>query len=135
MHHALPATSVMSCQLRDYTAALQKAATRRLKFGCSGSVTRCRAPAALLYDSLWRSSEQLPARDALLHDHPRDRDHRKAAVVQLLRLHLLELHRVLGLQAKRIEAEVAGLVVRLDLPGVVAGVLEAEDGEELGQGD
>ena len=41
-------TSVMSCQLRDFTAALRKAATRRLKFGCSGSVTRCRAPAALL---------------------------------------------------------------------------------------
>ena len=48
---------------------------------------------------LLNNLEELGARDALLHNHPRDRDHRKAAVVQLLRLHRLQRLRVLGLQA------------------------------------
>ena len=45
------------------------------------------------------TSEELAAGHGLLRHHPRDRDHRQAAVVQLLRLHLLQLRRVRGLQA------------------------------------
>merc|ERR1711965_56716 len=60
--------------------------------------------------------EELLATRELLHDHPCGRDHRQAPVVQLLRLHLLELRRIRRLQPKRVEAEVAGLMVSANGP-------------------
>merc|ERR1719258_1019680 len=65
--------------------------------------------------------EELLARDELLDDHAGDADHGEAAVVELLRLHLLELGGRLGLEAERVEAEVAVLVVRADRPVNIVG--------------
>mmetsp|Transcript_14758 Transcript_14758/g.33907 ORF Transcript_14758/g.33907 Transcript_14758/m.33907 type:complete len:241 (+) Transcript_14758:204-926(+) len=77
-------------------------------------------------------SEQLGASDSLLHHHARDGNHREAAVVELLGLHLLELRRVGGLEAHRIEAEVARRVVRADGPQLAAKWrVEGEHREDL----
>ena len=48
-------------------------------------------------------SEELVARGELLPDHARDRDHREAAVVELLGLHLLEARLSGGLEADSLE--------------------------------
>ena len=85
-------------------------------------------------------SEELGAGGELLTDHARDGNHRQAAVVELLVLHLEELGRVGGLQAQRVEAHIACDVVRLDRPefeGAVRalGGLEGEDGEDLEDGE
>merc|ERR1712025_974477 len=60
--------------------------------------------------------EELGAGDALLHDHAGDGDHGEAAVVELLRLHLLERERVRRLQTERVESQVARRVRALDGP-------------------
>mmetsp|Transcript_14759 Transcript_14759/g.33910 ORF Transcript_14759/g.33910 Transcript_14759/m.33910 type:complete len:252 (+) Transcript_14759:204-959(+) len=81
-------------------------------------------------------SEQLGASDSLLHHHARDGNHREAAVVELLGLHLLELRRVDRLEAERVEAVVARRVVLLDGPALDVRVLERrEDREDLDDGD
>lgn len=77
-------------------------------------------------------SEELAARDALLHHHPGDGDHGKAAIVELLRLHLGELGGGRRLEAERVPAVVTGNMVRLDCPALDVGVLKCrEDGEHL----
>merc|ERR1712230_160700 len=62
---------------------------------------------------LYRGSflEKLGAGDTVLDHHARNSKHRQPAVVQLLVLHLNELRRISRLQAERVEAEVARLVV------------------------
>ena len=51
--------------------------------------------------------EELGAGDQLLDDHAGHGDHGEAPVVDLLGLHGLEARRVLGLEAERVEHEVA----------------------------
>jgi len=63
-----------------------------------------------------REQRELVLRHQLLHNHTRRRNHRQPTVVQFLRLHLLQLSRILRLQPKRIEAEVARLMVSPDGP-------------------
>merc|ERR1719337_516841 len=53
-----------------------------------------------------RESEELGLRDELLRDHAGDGNHGEPAVVQLLRLHRLELGRVRRRQAERVPAAV-----------------------------
>merc|ERR1719263_723424 len=80
--------------------------------------------------------EELVAGGELLAHHAGDRDHGEAAVVELLGLHLLELHRVVRLEPERVKAEVAARVVGADAPQLAAeGRVEREDGEDLGDGD
>eukprot|EP00964_Phaeocystis_antarctica_P045543 scaffold26226_cov79-Phaeocystis_antarctica.AAC.4 len=80
--------------------------------------------------------EELGAGDALLHDHAGDGDHGKAAVVELLALHLLESERVRRLQAERVEAQVARRVRGLHGPPLDIGVLKGgQDGEHLDDSD
>ena len=50
----------------------------------------------------------------LLGEEARGREHGQAAVLELLRLHLGELGRVRGLEAERVEADVAGVVVLVE---------------------
>ena len=50
----------------------------------------------------------------LLGEEARGREHREAAVLELLRLHLGELGRVRGLEAERVEADVARVVVLVE---------------------
>ena len=52
-------------------------------------------------------AEELLAVRQLLSDHADDADHREAAVVDLLGLHLLELGGAGGLEAERVPAQVA----------------------------
>jgi len=47
----------------------------------------------------------------LLRDHAGSSDHGEAAVVELLGLHLFELLGILGLEAKRVEAQISWHVV------------------------
>ena len=47
----------------------------------------------------------------LLGEEARGREHGQSPVLELLRLHLGELGRVRGLEAERVEADVAGVVV------------------------
>merc|ERR1719453_1608756 len=83
-----------------------------------------------------RCLEELAAADELLDHHAGDADHGEAAVVQLLGLHLGELLGVGGLEARRVEAEVAGDVVGADGPRLVAGrALEGENAEDLDDRD
>merc|ERR1719353_1755532 len=56
-------------------------------------------------------------RHRLLREEARGGDHREAGVRELLLLHQGELDRVLGLEAERVEAEVAGRVVGLERRG------------------
>merc|ERR1719472_285411 len=61
------------------------------------------------------SLEECGTRLELLDDHACGREHGEAAVLELLRLHLLELFGVLGLEAGRVEVEVARDVPRTEL--------------------
>mmetsp|Transcript_7566 Transcript_7566/g.25880 ORF Transcript_7566/g.25880 Transcript_7566/m.25880 type:complete len:288 (-) Transcript_7566:35-898(-) len=78
--------------------------------------------------------------DELLRDEAGRREHREAAVLELLRRHLVELGGVRGLEAQGVEADVAGVVVLVELadgravlgerPALERAVhLEAADGE------
>merc|ERR1719337_605976 len=83
-----------------------------------------------------RESEELGLRDELLRDHAGDGNHGEPAVVQLLRLHRLELGRVRRRQAERVPAAVvaaqrAGLMVGPDRPALDVGVLKRKDAEDL----
>merc|ERR1719263_1859545 len=53
-------------------------------------------------------------RHGLLREEARGGEHREPAVLQLLGLHLAEAGLVLGLEAERVEAEVARVVARLE---------------------
>ena len=65
-----------------------------------------------------------------------DRDHRQPAVVQLLGLHLRQLSGGGRLEAEGIKAQITRLVISADAPRLAAkGRLEAEDGEDLEDGD
>tara|TARA_B100000459_G_scaffold66963_1_gene36936 strand:+ start:223 stop:543 length:321 start_codon:yes stop_codon:yes gene_type:complete len=56
--------------------------------------------------------------DELLGEEARGREHGQAAVLELLRLHLGELGRVRGLEAERVEADVARVVVLVQNTGL-----------------
>merc|ERR1719163_2075591 len=87
-----------------------------------------------------REHEELLMRRQLLRDHAGRRDHAQAPVLQLLRLHLLQLRRIRRLQPERIEAQVARLEIGpnlprhaalLALPGKESRCLEAEDRKDF----
>merc|ERR1719171_1788694 len=61
-------------------------------------------------------SEELLAGSQLLRYHAGDADHRQAAVVELLGLHLLQRSCPFWLEAQRIETQVARSVLVADLP-------------------
>merc|ERR1719238_904329 len=63
--------------------------------------------------------EKRGARLELLDDHARGGEHGEAAVLELLGLHLLERLGVLGLEAERVEVEVARRVARAELEVVL----------------
>merc|ERR1719359_1607519 len=60
--------------------------------------------------------KELLASHQLLCDHAGGGDHGEAAVVELLGLHFLELLRILGLEPKRVKAQVSWLVVIFNRP-------------------
>merc|ERR1719231_371481 len=79
-------------------------------------------------------SDELGTACQLLTHHASDGDHREAAIVELLVLHLQQLRSVGWLEAQGVEAEVARCVVGLDGPQAVLRVLEGEDREDLEHG-
>jgi len=75
-----------------------------------------------------RQREQLASRHHLLQNHSRRSKHSKPSVVQLFRLHLLELGGIRRFQVKGVEAQFARFVFGLDAPRLSArDRLEAED--------
>merc|ERR1719258_774924 len=93
-----------------------------------------------------REREKLLPRLQLLHNHASCRDHGEPSVLQLLRLHRLQLLRIRRLQPKRIETEVAALIVSLNGPRlplrrriasrvISTDRLEGEDRKDLGNRD
>merc|ERR1711924_159848 len=75
-------------------------------------------------------SEELLAGGELLRDHARCGDHREAAAVELLGLHILELLLGGGLEAERVPAVVAGEMRRPDGPRLLRRGLERGDDRE-----
>merc|ERR1719409_1797460 len=74
----------------------------------------------------------------LLDDHAGGGEHGEAAVLELLGLHLLERLGVLGIEAERVEVEVAGGVARAELEVVLRDRRlhqAAERAERLRHGD
>mmetsp|Transcript_43700 Transcript_43700/g.128671 ORF Transcript_43700/g.128671 Transcript_43700/m.128671 type:complete len:388 (+) Transcript_43700:96-1259(+) len=87
---------------------------------CAGSLAAC-GPHSEVGDA----PEGAPrlVGDGLLREEARGGDHAEAAVLQLLGLHLAELGRVLGLEAERVEAQVARDVADIELLEDVVGLV------------